>query len=272
MASQRLVLWFRNDLRLHDNYVIAEAAKMMSSNRKLEVGCQNVACRIPATSARALVLILLAHVPLPWQIVPVYCFDPRHFGTSQYGPRKCGVLRAKFLQESVLDLKTSLKGIGSDLLVYHGTPESIMPTLMSKDAATTVLAHEETCDEELRVDRGVRRAIKQLKGDLKLIWGSTLFHKDDLPYNQDLANMPDVFTPFKEGCEKKSRGVRLCAPTPRTLPPLPADLLEKAKDSVPPLDALDFSADDVARARKSDPRSVLAFQGGETAALGELCM
>jgi len=51
MASQRLVLWFRNDLRLHDNYVIAEAAKMMSSNRKLEVGCQNVACRIPAVCA-----------------------------------------------------------------------------------------------------------------------------------------------------------------------------------------------------------------------------
>lgn len=37
MASQRLVLWFRNDLRLHDNYIIAEAAKKMSSNRKLEV-------------------------------------------------------------------------------------------------------------------------------------------------------------------------------------------------------------------------------------------
>jgi len=37
MAAQRLVLWFRNDLRLHDNYIIAEAAKKMSSNRKLEV-------------------------------------------------------------------------------------------------------------------------------------------------------------------------------------------------------------------------------------------
>jgi len=37
MAAQRLVLWFRNDLRLHDNYIIAEAAKKLSSNRKLEV-------------------------------------------------------------------------------------------------------------------------------------------------------------------------------------------------------------------------------------------
>lgn len=239
MASQRLVLWFRNDLRLHDNYIVAEAAKMMSSNRKLE-------------------------------IVPVYCFDPRHFETSQYGPRKCGVLRAKFLQESVLDLKTSLKGIGSDLLVCHGTPESVIPTLMCKDAETTVLAQEEVCDEELRVDRGVRNAIKPLKGALKLIWGSTLFHKNDLPYKEDLVNMPDVFTPFKDGCEKKSRGVRLCAFTPKTLPPLPADLLEKAKDSVPRLDALGYAADDVARAGVPEPRSVLPFQGGETAALARV--
>lgn len=199
----------------------------------------------------------------------MYCFDPRHFETSQYGPRKCGVLRAKFLQESVLDLKTSLKGIGSDLLVCHGTPESVIPTLMCKDAETTVLAQEEVCDEELRVDRGVRNAIKPLKGALKLIWGSTLFHKNDLPYKEDLVNMPDVFTPFKDGCEKKSRGVRLCAFTPKTLPPLPADLLEKAKDSVPRLDALGYAADDVARAGVPEPRSVLPFQGGETAALGE---
>jgi deoxyribodipyrimidine photo-lyase len=74
--------------------------------------------------------------------------------------------------------------------VYEGTPESVIPTLMMKGAETIVLAQEEVTDEELRVDIGVRRAIKPLGGDLKLIWGSTLFHKDDLPFQPDLVNMP----------------------------------------------------------------------------------
>lgn len=124
------------------------------------------------------------------QVVPVYCFDPRHFGISQYGPKKCGVVRAKFLSESVADLKARLKSIGSDLLVYEGTPESVIPTLMVKGGETMVLAQEEVTDEELRVDVGVRRAIKPLGGELKLIWGATLFHKDDLPFKPDLVNMP----------------------------------------------------------------------------------
>jgi deoxyribodipyrimidine photo-lyase len=240
MAAQRLVLWFRNDLRVHDNYIIAEAAKKISSNRKLEV-------------------------------VPVYCFDPRFLATtSQYGPKKCGVIRAKFLQESVVDLKKNLKSIGSDLLVYHGTPETIIPTLMLKGAETTVLAQEEVTDEELRVDRSVRRAIKPLGGDLKLIWGATLFHKDDLPFKPELVDMPDVFTPFKDACEKKSKGVRRCVHSPSFLPSLPADVLDKAKDEVPMLTALGYSKEEAAQVAKPDPRSVLPFRGGETAALARV--
>lgn len=165
-AAQRVVLWFRNDLRLHDNYIVADAMKKISSNRKLEV-------------------------------VPVYCFDPRHFATSQYGPGKCGVIRAQFLRESVTDLKHNLQAIGSDLLVFHGTPETVLPTLMVKDATTTVLAQAEVTDEELRVERVVQRAIKPLGGGLQLMWGATLFHRDDLPFKPELENMPDVFTPFK---------------------------------------------------------------------------
>ena len=165
-AAQRVVLWFRNDLRLHDNYIVADAMKKISSNRKLEV-------------------------------VPVYCFDPRHFATSQYGPGKCGVIRAQFLREAVTDLKQNLQAIGSDLLVFHGTPETVLPTLMVKDASTTVLAQAEVTDEELRVERAVQRAIKPLGGGLQLMWGATLFHRDDLPFKPELENMPDVFTPFK---------------------------------------------------------------------------
>ena len=204
------------------------------------------------------------------QVVPVYCFDPRHFATSQYGPKKCGVLRAKFLHESVDDLKTRLRSMGSDLLVYQGTPESIMPTLMASAGETTVLAQEEVTDEELRVEVAVRNAIKPLGGSLKLLWGATLYHKDDLPFKSDLADMPDVFTPFKDACEKRCRSVRACVATPASLPAVPADLLDKAKSPLPPLTALGFEAHEVSSAVKLDPRAVLPFKGGETAALARL--
>jgi deoxyribodipyrimidine photolyase len=113
------------------------------------------------------------------------------------------------------------------------------------------------------VEHRVRNAIKSMGGNLKLIWGATLFHKDDLPFRPELDNMPDVFTPFKDACEKKSRGVRLCAPTPSSLPALPANLADKAKEAVPPLTVLGYSAEETASAATADPRSVLAFKGGE---------
>lgn len=38
-SGKRAVLWFRNDLRLHDNAIIAEAAKKVQSGDVTEVRC-----------------------------------------------------------------------------------------------------------------------------------------------------------------------------------------------------------------------------------------
>ena len=38
--SKRVVLWFRDDLRLHDNYTVASAAKMVKAGQASEVGGQ----------------------------------------------------------------------------------------------------------------------------------------------------------------------------------------------------------------------------------------
>ena len=45
------------------------------------------------------------------QVVPVYCFDPRHYGTTPWGVKKTGDYRAKFLLESVNDLKQNLQQV-----------------------------------------------------------------------------------------------------------------------------------------------------------------
>ncbi len=40
--SKRVVLWFRDDLRLHDNYTVASAAKMVKAGQASEVRSQLV--------------------------------------------------------------------------------------------------------------------------------------------------------------------------------------------------------------------------------------
>ena len=59
-------------------------------------------------------------------MVPLYCFDPRHFGTTPYGSKKTGDYRAKFLLESVQDLKQRLITLGSNLLIHMGRPEDAL--------------------------------------------------------------------------------------------------------------------------------------------------
>jgi deoxyribodipyrimidine photo-lyase len=96
MASPRVLLWFRNDLRVHDNELLTLAAKAVQS-RSAEAAqlphsglfySPNVTQRISVS-----------------QVLPVYCFDPRHFAISEYDSPKTGYHRAKFLHESVCDLK-----------------------------------------------------------------------------------------------------------------------------------------------------------------------
>ena len=41
----------------------------------------------------------------------------------------------------------------------------------------------------------LKRALKG-RGQLQIVWDSTLYHKDDLPFG-DVNEMPDVFTPFR---------------------------------------------------------------------------
>lgn len=60
------------------------------------------------------------------QVVPLYCFDPRHYGTTPYGSKKTGDYRAKFLLESVQDLRQQLLSIGSNLLIHMGSAEEAL--------------------------------------------------------------------------------------------------------------------------------------------------
>jgi len=225
--------WLRNDLRVHDNPCLARVAALVAGGQ-----CASV--------------------------LPVYFFDPRTFRVTPFGNLKTGAFRAQFLLESVLDLKDQLRRLNSDLLICIGKPEDLLPTLLPENSV--VVTQEEVTSEELAVDRKVEKALKSRKGRLTKEWGATLYHKDDLPYSATLANVPEVFTPFKSAVEAKCR-VRPQIPEPRPGSlPLPTGVA--GLDFIPTFAALPFPHP--VDPPVADPRTAFPFHGGESQALKRL--
>ncbi|XP_068641337.1 cryptochrome DASH, chloroplastic/mitochondrial [Aristolochia californica] len=233
------IVWFRNDLRLLDNDAFFQA--WMSSAA----------------------------------VLPVYCVDPRHFGTTHYFRfPKTGALRSRFLIECLADLKKSLMKRGLNLLVREGKPEEILKSIAEAVGAHTVYAHKETCSEEVMVEQLVSKSLqtvvlsqggacnsKSKNPMLNLIWGSTMYHIDDLPF--DVASLPDVYTQFRKSVESRCN-IRNCHKLPMSLGPLPSKGVDEIGGwgTLPSLDQFDLH----------DPKSNkgLFFVGGESAALGRV--
>ncbi|GMI66595.1 photolyase/blue-light receptor 2 [Hibiscus trionum] len=154
------IVWFRNDLRVHDNECLNTA-----SNESMSV-------------------------------LPVYCFDPRDYGKSSSGFDKTGPYRATFLIESVSDLRKNLQARGSDLVVRIGKPESVLVELAKAIGADAIYAHREVSHDEVKAEEKIESAMKEEGVEVKYFWGSTLFHVDDLPFK--LEDMPSNYGGFKE--------------------------------------------------------------------------
>jgi deoxyribodipyrimidine photo-lyase len=215
------LVWYRNDLRLHDHKPMHQA---------LQTGTQ---------------------------VIPLYCFDPRHFSTASFGFPKTGVFRSQFLRESVTDLRQSLRQRGSDLIVRWGFPEEIIPALARTFRIDAVFCQGEVTSEELAVETALEAALSQLNVKFYRCWGMTLYHPDDLPFQ--ISTTPKLFNRFRQLIEKNAI-VRTILPVPKRLPPLP-DIAAGE---------LHFSSDLGIERPGIDARAVLKFQGGETAGLARL--
>ena len=221
MTEQRVLIWYRNDLRLHDHEPIDIALK------------QKV------------------------QVIPFYCFDERQFGKTSFGFPKTGAFRAKFLLESVADLRSSLRNLGSNLVVRRGLPEEVIPSLVKEIKITAIYFHGEVTSEEIVVEKALETALAEIKVPVYRFFGKTLYLPDDLPFT--IEQVPSLFTNFRKSVKKKT-SVAPTFPTPKKLPKLPdLDLGEILTLSELGLEEAEF-----------DSRAVLQFQGGETAGLARL--
>ncbi|OJJ23071.1 cryptochrome DASH [marine bacterium AO1-C] len=216
------ILWFRNNLRLHDNEVLFKAQQLTE------------------------------------HLLPVYCIDPRQFEITELGFPKTGSFRARFLLETLQDLRKNLRSKGSDLIIRVGKPEDEIPFLAAQVKATMVYTSHEIGTEETKVVEAVEQKLWRHQTFLELCWPGNLLETEELPF--PLKATPNTFTEFRKNVEK-DLPISELYPEPDALPALPAGLVS---GEMPCLEQLGLSSEE------PDNRAVMPFQGGETAALARL--
>ena len=184
MSKRLAIVWFRRDLRLHDNEALSDALQYAD------------------------------------EILPVYIFDPREW-TSQLphtGLPKMGSHRGQFLLECVADLRRNLRKRGADLVIRTGHPEEVLRELTTATKASWVFCNRERTAEELEVQNAVEANLWTIGREVHYSRGKLLYYTADLPF--PITQTPDVFTQFRKETERITK-VRQPLPTPVRIPYTP---------------------------------------------------
>jgi deoxyribodipyrimidine photo-lyase len=213
------LVWFRNDLRVQDNNSLFQASK----NAKKVIG--------------------------------IYCLDPRQFEVNKHGFKKIEKFRAKFLLETLRDLKNNLASLNIPLYIFQDTPENVFPQLAEEHSITSVFLQKEWTPDEVLINSNLQ-SLPNLAG---INWVETydqfLFHPSDIPY-ASFDKIPEVFTEFRKKCEKESK-IRPCV----SVSAMPKENFFETSKVIPSLEDLGLEN------FKLHKNSAFPFRGGETAAL-----
>jgi len=203
-----IIVWFRRDLRCHDNPTLRQAIADAD------------------------------------EVIPLYCLPDRLLGDGMFGLDKVGPYRAEFLIESLADLRASLRDRGGDLFVRRGVPEVVVPEIAERADADAVYWQDRPGTEDRAESSAVRATLAESGIVHRSFWTHTLYHRDDLP--REIDEIEDTFTPWKDRTEATT-AVREPVPAPVTVP-TPADDMGEAADPgpLPVLSDFGFEAADTA--------------------------
>ncbi|OBT66473.1 hypothetical protein VE03_03682 [Pseudogymnoascus sp. 23342-1-I1] len=212
-----LIYLLRRDLRLEDNPIFHAVA----------------------TDAAKTYTHLLPVYAFPAQQIEVSGFIPRNSEERSPYPEarsstgkfwRCGPHRAKFIAESVWELKETLGSVGSGLEVRVGMLSDVLKDLLADlkgngervNIGAVWMTAEEGVEEKL--DEKDCKTICDAAGVNFKLWKDEKYFvdDDDLPF-QDISELPDVFTTYRKLVEPLSNAPRALLPTPvkGSLPPLP---------------------------------------------------
>ncbi|ORY50805.1 cryptochrome [Rhizoclosmatium globosum] len=256
------VLFRLTDLRLHDNVTLARAIADATTNNKTLLPMFVWDTRFLGLAPTQ------QHQSLPSRIGTTW-----HFGFPRLSAQ-----RQRFLLESLVDLKSQLQKLKSDLVVIvppHNVALSdyisaqIVPSLQngSDGGVSVFMGADSPCYEE----RILERELSECTGfSLKLV-------KDNhtmLSMSAVEGRVPDIYTQFRSNIERSASAksdisfpaVALPLPSPTKLPSSPVNVVMEHTLSLEDLESLLKSCP----ANKSQPSVSFPFKGGETAALARL--
>jgi deoxyribodipyrimidine photo-lyase len=163
--ENRAIVWFRNDLRIHDNEALTEALLKKAD------------------------------------IIPVYVFDERIFkGKTSYGFDKIQSFRTQFIIESVEDLRKNLRNLGADLVVRIGKPEVVVFELAKSLKTQWVYCNRERTYEEVLVQDALEHQLWTIGQEIRYTRGKMLYYTSDLPF--PITHTPENFTAFRKEVER----------------------------------------------------------------------
>ena len=202
--KRRAIVWFRQDLRLHDNEALQDALRNA------------------------------------YEVIPVYIFDERTFkGKTSFGFPKTGKYRAQFIIESVADLRHSLRKLNSELIVRVGKTEDILFAMAKECKTSWIFCNRERTAEEVRIQDELENRLWSIGQEMRYNRGKMLYYTADLPF--PVQHTPDVFTQFRKEVERIVP-VREPLPKPdRTFNPLS---FEFPAGDIPTLEDLGHDEDD----------------------------
>ena len=162
MNKNKGIVWFRNDLRLHDNEALLEALDVCD------------------------------------QILPIYIFDDRVFdGKTSFGFPKISKLRRQFISQSVQALRSRLESeFDSTLIVRSGTTEDILFELAHRHKTRWIFCNRERTSEEVAIQDAVEKGLWSIGQELRYTRGKMLLYTADLPF--PITHVPEQFSTFKK--------------------------------------------------------------------------
>jgi deoxyribodipyrimidine photo-lyase len=159
------IVWFRNNLRLHDNKALLKAIQV----------CE--------------------------YIIPVYVFEDSLYTSNIFGFKKVDSYRAQFILQAVQNLKDNLQKINGNLFIAYGSTATIISNLVKEHNATHIFYNDEYATEE---EADVYDVKSKCNKNINFIGveTQTLIDTDNLPFA--INQIPEVFTAFRNKIEKYS--------------------------------------------------------------------
>jgi len=233
------LLWFTNDLRLHDNAALTYVSNSSDDNKH--------------------------------RLLCLYCVDERWFEQDRFGLHSMGRHRWEFLVASLHALNTALHLLGQQLVIAQGKPTEIVSDLLSRYAINTVVSsktvgyNEKACWQEVENNHPHLRFVQQES--------FSLFSESQLPFLLD--ELPDSFSKFRRLIESEKNHQHYVDIIKASLLDQPTKLPSKLHVTL--LEKHRFNWPKIAgsrRANDNDPINMYSktveFYGGETCGLSHI--